>query len=214
MGLCELSHFRIGKSYGGNQDWMLDPMMHLGGCGALTACDTCIVLAQQFGFTSLVPFPATKLTRRSYTSFGKLMKAYLPPRKTGIDRLDTFADEFGHYLSDRANETGERPVSGMRLLHKDLPWQEAAEEIRAQLQNGIPVPTLLLHHDDPRLKDYEYHWFLINGYKDTQDGGLLVRAVTYGTYEWLPFDVLWNPGRPDEDGGVVLIDLHVPANPE
>ena len=36
----ELNYFNIGSSFGGNQDWLKDPWMHLGGCGALAACDS------------------------------------------------------------------------------------------------------------------------------------------------------------------------------
>ena len=38
----ELPHFTMGKSYGSNQNWMMDPWMHLGGCAALTTCDAFI----------------------------------------------------------------------------------------------------------------------------------------------------------------------------
>lgn len=38
----ELKYFTIEDSFGGNQDWFTDPMMNRGGCGAVTACDTCM----------------------------------------------------------------------------------------------------------------------------------------------------------------------------
>ena len=38
----ELDFFRVGRAYGGNQDWFADPMMRLGGCAAVTACDSSI----------------------------------------------------------------------------------------------------------------------------------------------------------------------------
>lgn len=203
----ELPHFYIGSNYGGNQDWMRDPMMRLGGCGALAACDTCIVLAREFGFASLVPFDVSDLTKADYQAFGKLMKPYMPPRRTGINRLATFQEEFQKYLDDRAEETGERPVAGVRLMHKTLPWQAAAEQIKVQIDKGIPMPTLLLHHEDRRFKFYLYHWFMMNGYKELDDGTLYVKFVTYGKSEWLPFKEFWNTGYPLEDGGVVLVDI-------
>ena len=51
----ELDYFRIGNSYGGNQDWFLDFMMKIGGCAALTACDSCIYLDLYKG-TELYPY--------------------------------------------------------------------------------------------------------------------------------------------------------------
>lgn len=38
----ELKYFKIGSAYGGCQDWFSDYMMRIGGCGALTACDSSI----------------------------------------------------------------------------------------------------------------------------------------------------------------------------
>ena len=45
----KLDFFYIGESYGGNQDWCFDHMMQLGGCGAITACDSSIYLALHHG---------------------------------------------------------------------------------------------------------------------------------------------------------------------
>ncbi|CUX66345.1 hypothetical protein BN3590_03148 [Clostridium sp. C105KSO15] len=50
----ELSYFRVGDSFGGNQDWFRDPMMHLGGCGAAAACDACINTALHDNRTCLL----------------------------------------------------------------------------------------------------------------------------------------------------------------
>ena len=41
----ELEHFMIGASYGGNQEWFRSFMMRIGGCGAETACDSCLYFA-------------------------------------------------------------------------------------------------------------------------------------------------------------------------
>ena len=42
-----LDYFEIEGAYGGSQDWFTNIVMHVGGCGAATACDTCIYLALQ-----------------------------------------------------------------------------------------------------------------------------------------------------------------------
>ena len=51
----ELDFFYIGDSYGGNQDWCLDHMMQLGGCGAVTACDCSIYFKLRMGITKAYP---------------------------------------------------------------------------------------------------------------------------------------------------------------
>lgn len=41
----ELNYFMIEGSYGSNQDWFSNFLMKMGGCAAVTACDSCIYLA-------------------------------------------------------------------------------------------------------------------------------------------------------------------------
>ena len=50
-----LDYFEIEGSYGGSQDWFTNIVMHVGGCGAATACDTCIYLALRKGMKGLYP---------------------------------------------------------------------------------------------------------------------------------------------------------------
>lgn len=204
--ITELPYFEIDGGYGGNQDWMTDPMMNMGGCGALAACDLCIYLAKYYGAQSLVPFPVEQLTKQNYLEFSDIMKPYLHPRWMGINKLETWMDGFTAYLADRAKETGESPITGMRALHKSTAWPIAGEQIMEQIDKGIPLPIMILHHKDKEFHEYEWHWFIINGYNKISDGHILLKAATYGEYEWLPLEKLWITGRDLEDGGVVLID--------
>mgnify|MGYP006994610556 CR=1 FL=1 len=55
----ELDYFMIDGEFGGNQDWFTNIVMNVGGCGAATACDSCIYLAKYKAITSVltsVPF--------------------------------------------------------------------------------------------------------------------------------------------------------------
>ena len=55
---------------------------------------------------------------------------------------------------------------------------------------GFPIPYLNLYHSSRSFKFYEWHWFLLNGY-ELWDDTLRVKAVTYGSWNWLDFDALW-----------------------
>lgn len=202
----ELPYFTIGDSYGSNQDWLTDPIMKLGGCGAVTACDLCIYLAKYYGAKSLVPFDVDKLDKKTYIAFAQKMKSYLHPRWKGINTLEAWMDSFQRYLDDCAEASGQSPIAGMRPVHKEILWPDAGKAITAQIDAGMPLPTMILHHQDKRFEDYEWHWFLLNGYTRTDDGHILVKAVTYSEARWLPLDKLWLTGRDLEDGGVVLLD--------
>lgn len=194
----ELAYFQIEGAYGGNQDWFYDPMMHLGGCAAVTACDICIYLAR-LGRRELYPFDAEDLSRRDYIRFSRIMKPYLRPRMSGIDRLEIYTEGFGSYLNDaKAEGLCFEEFPGFR------PEADAMEAVRLQIDSNLPAAFLLLRHQAQAFSDYVWHWFLLTGY-DWQEESFLVKAVTYGEYQWLDFRRLWDTGF-DEKGGMVLIE--------
>ena len=193
----ELEHFTIGDSYGGNQDWFPTFMMHIGGCGAETACDSSVYFALHRGLESIAPENAATLNKRDYIRFAYRMKPYLSPRRTGIDRLDIYIDGYAAYLRD----CGETRLS-MTPFDGAEPFEAAREAIIRQIDLGCPVPTLILNHRDKTFRDYVWHWFLINGYDET-DTVFLVKAVTYSHYEWLDLRALWETGY-ERRGGFVL----------
>lgn len=193
----ELEHFTIGDSYGGNQDWFPTFMMHIGGCGAETACDSSVYFALHRGLETIAPENAATLAKRDYVRFAYKMKPYLSPRRTGIDRLDIYIDGYAAYLRD----CGETRLS-MTPFDGAEPFEAAREVIMRQIDLGCPVPTLILNHRDNTFRDYVWHWFLINGYDET-DTVFLVKAVTYSHYEWLDLRALWATGY-ERRGGFVL----------
>ncbi len=196
----ELPYFEIGTSYGGCQDWFTDYWMKIGGCAAATACDSSICLARNLGYPALYPYDAGEITKEDYIRFAERMKPYLRPRAGGVDRLDLYITGFGSYLSN----CGECDVR-MEALEGSQPVAVAKESLTAQIDMGLPVPCLILNHVRPAIKEYEWHWFLLNGYERTGDR-LMVKAVTYGEYEWLDMDELWDTGY-QRRGGLILYRL-------
>ena len=192
----ELDFFTIGNSFGGNQSWMTDPWMHLGGCGALTACDTCIYLARHRGQRQLYPFDAHNLKKSDYMKFSKIMKPFLRPRASGINTLKIYIDGFTDYLETR-NETLE-----MTGFDGSEPVAHAIEVVKKQIDAGLPIACLTLNHRNPAYKDYVWHWFLLVGYEEAEDV-FKVKIATYGEYIWEDFRGLWDTGF-EEKGGLVL----------
>ena len=63
----ELDYFTIEGCYGGNQDWFTNLVMHMGGCAAATACDSCIYFGlQNEKMKPLYPFDIECLTKEDY----------------------------------------------------------------------------------------------------------------------------------------------------
>lgn len=214
----ELSYFSIQGEFGGNQDWFTNVVMHIGGCAAATACDSCIYLAREFGMKELYPFDAEKLTKEDYIAFSQKMKPYLKPRIHGVNKLWMFTEGFGAYLQDIYGEKTERKSSVKESI--DIPeadrkisckmeefsgehsWKEARVFLRKQLDAGIPVPYLMLHHKDKKkFEDFIWHWFLIVGYEARADE-FWIRAATYGEETWLNLKEFWNTGE-EEKGGMI-----------
>ncbi len=207
----ELDYFYIGESFGGNQDWCRDPMMHLGGCAALTACDICIYLARKKGLTHLYPFDAGQVTKKDYLRFSKLMKPYLRPRSRGVNRTGLYTDGFSRYLSD---------IGDTRIILDEFDGtvnvSDAWETVKSQIDDEMPVAYLMLQHRDKSLADFVWHWFLLVGYEETGEDVMgpeeqknpmrKVKTATYGEGLWLDFDNLWKTGF-DEKGGMVLIEI-------
>ena len=192
----ELPHFTINGSYGGNQQWFKGLAMKLGGCAAETACDICIYLDLYKG-TNFYPYNINRLNRSDYIDFAEIMKPYLHPRMGGIDKLSIFTEGFGQYL---------KSVNGsIKLFSVDAtePFETAMEAMISHINNGFPIAFLCLKHKNKQLNDYNWHWFLLNGYEIINEK-VFVKAVTYSSFKWLDFEELWNSGYSNR-GGMVCI---------
>ena len=195
-----LEHFRVDGSYGWNQDWFPDLFMRMGGCAAVTACDSCVYFALRRGRTGLVPFDPSHVGRADYLTLARRMKPYLHPRMRGIDRLSIYQDGMGGYLES----VGERGLA-VGGLEGARPYIEAEEAAVRQIDGGCPIPFLTLRHHDPAFDFYEWHWYLLMGY-DRDPDRTLVQAVTYGHTRWLDLRRLWDTGFP-EKGGMILFSF-------
>ena len=177
----ELPYFQIENSYGGNQRWFRDLMMKLGGCAAVTACDICINMALYDIKSNLYPYDVKHLNKEDYIKFSKIMKPYLRPRLKGIDKLHLYIKGFRKYLED----TDEFDID-IRGFSGTMEVEKAVQEIRGQIDNGIPIPYLLLKHKNSNFRYLTWHWFLIVGYEEI-DKEFYVKIATYGKYHWLSF---------------------------
>ena len=196
--LKELDYFWVGEEYGGRQSLLPDVIMRFAGCAAVTACDSLIYMTLYKNLKNLCPFSTDQLRGRDYVAFFKTVKPYLRPRLMGINRLEIFVVAFKKFLKEHGT-----------FFLDVLPWsgdhdeQNTVETIKQQIDRGFLIPYLLLHHKNPNFENYEWHWFLLTGYDEKPDGRFLVKAVTYGAYEWLDFAKLWNTGY-DRKGGLIL----------
>ncbi len=191
-----LEYFTIDGAVGGNQEWFKNVVMYIGGCAAATACDCCICLALGKGMERLYPYDIRALCRKDYVDFSMKMKPYLKPRVNGVNKLYMFTDGFGAYLSD----VGEEGI-GMEELPGNEPYERAAAFIRNHIDNGYPVPYLMLRHRKAYYKDFIWHWFVCYGYEERTDG-MWITAATYGNSFTFSLRDMWDTGY-EEKGGLI-----------
>lgn len=195
-----LPYFTIDGAVGGSQDWFTNVVMHIGGCAAATACDSCIYLALRRGMEHLYPYNIHELDRKSYVDFSMKMKSYLRPRVNGVNRLYMFREGFGRYLED----IGEKNLK-MEELSGDESLEAAEQFVREHIDAGMPVPYLMLRHRKAYYKDFVWHWFLCYGYEERQDG-MWIRVATYGEASEFSLRDLWDTGY-EEKGGMIGLAL-------
>lgn len=200
----ELDYIRVDGALGGSQDWLLDPFMKGGGCAAVTACDLCIYFAKQKGLEELYPYDAEHPGKRDFIRFTRQMKPYLHPRWQGIDTTDIYLEGIRSYWRDV--KCGALIAEGFQGTET---YCKAREAVKKQIDGGFPIPFLTLHHKNPRMKEYVWHWYNLAGYEAYEEE-FYVKAVTYGEMEWLNFKELWDTGF-ERRGGMILLSDSRPA---
>ncbi len=198
-----LDYFTIDGAFGGSQDWFTNIVMHIGGCAAATACDSCIYFAKHMGMETLYPYDISQLNKEDYTKFSQIMKSYIRPRVNGVKKLEWYIQGFEGYLTDVRTRTGVDSRIRMEGFSGEHSYEEAEKAIKSRIDAGLPVPYLMLRHKmSEKYKDFIWHWFLVVGYEAAgQDFDIL--AATYGEKVRLPLKELWNTGY-EEKGGVIL----------
>lgn len=195
-----LDYFSIDGAVGGSQEWFKNVVMYIGGCAAATACDCCICLALHRGMEHLYPFDIHQLTKQDYIDFSMKMKPYLRPRVNGVNKLWMFTEGFGNYLSDMGEHS---------LQMEEFPGTEdcrgAEMFIRRHIDQGYPVPYLMLRHKKAYYKDFVWHWFLCYGYEERSDG-LWITVATYGERTVFQLKDLWDTGY-EEKGGLIGLGI-------
>ena len=176
-------------------------MMRIGGCGAETACDSSLYFALHKGIEGIYPFDTAPLTKEDYVDFAHMMEKYLWPRMSGIYKLSTYIEGYSKYLTDRGIDS-----IRMTAFSGNESYEFAKSTLMKQIDTGYPVPMLILNHKEKSLKDYVWHWFLINGYDvDEESGSMKVKVVNYSWYTWFDFYTMWDTGH-DHKGGMILYD--------
>ena len=194
-----LDYFTIDGTPGGNQEWLPEWDMNMGGCAAVTACDTCIFLSRlDERFRSLYPFDPKNLSRNDFIKFASFMKPFLTPRYHGIDFLETYICGFYDYMKKvKNNSLILEGISG------NADYETFSGAVINQIDRNFPVPFLLLNHHDINLDDFEWHWFNLAGYEETDDD-INVMTVTYAECQWFSLRNLHDTHN-ERKGGIIRV---------
>jgi len=200
----ELEYINIEGNYGGDQEWFSYFSMRFGGCAAATACELLMYLSGRYpGLEELYPFNRDAFTKADYNLMGKKMRPYLKPRKNGINRTEVYMDGLTDYMR---NETRFPELLNMESFDGNCEEEEAKAFIIKKINEGMPIPYLMLRHTDEVFSDFVWHWFMITGYEQTEDLFQVIIA-TYGERYTADFHKLWNTGHRHR-GGMVSVQLN------
>ncbi len=187
-----------GKYYGGDQNWHSHTMMKLGGCSAITVCETCIYLAKTFeSLRGLYPFDPNNVTKQDFLDFFEIVFRYVYPGIGGLASIPKFERMMGQYLEATGADVQVRSIEGTE------PYDLAEAFVREALDAGIPVMYLMLKHKDIAFDDYEWHWFTVTGYEQTA-GDFFVDFATWGTKHRFSLRRAWETGK-TKRGGMVAV---------
>ena len=196
----KIDYFNIEGTPGGSQNWFTDFWMHIGGCGALAACDLAICLSKNLGFSDCFPYNPRKLTKEQYISFAMMMKSYIRPRIGGVTKTSVFTAGFGKYLRD----CGYEPRFAVCQGEED--YVKACRFVKAALAHNLPIAYLMLHHTDKRYDNLSWHWFVITGY-ERKNGRIMLTYHTYGGVYKVDLYGLWHTGKRWKGGMVAVAGL-------
>lgn len=195
----EISYFLIDGQYGGNQNLLKNLFMRMGGCGAVTACDSSIYFSKYNG-KKTYPFDAENLNYDDFVEFTNIMKPYLSPRISGINKLSIYIEGYKKFLDDRNIHD-----ITMSEFDGNNSFESAKAILKSQIDKNLPVPILVLRHKNEKLRDYVWHWFILGGYEE-REGKFFAKAITEGSYAWLDFEKLWDTGY-DIKGGLIIYEV-------
>ena len=169
-----------------------------------TACACCIYFARFLGLKELYPFDIDALSIQDYKDFSQIMKPYIRPRVGGVKNPQWFIDGFEKYIRDVNEKTGSQIRIDMDIFDGERSVDEARTFIMEQIDRGMPVPCLLLRHQDVKqFKDYTWHWFLLVGYEDLGED-LRIKTATYGEAEEFSLKEMCDTGY-EEKGGLIRL---------
>lgn len=195
-----IDYFTIEGTPGGNQEWCTDFWMHLGGCGALAACDLCICLARNYQLSGCYPHDARNLTKKDYVNFSMKMKPYIRPRIGGVTKLSIFTNGCERYLRVQGYRATFATCDG------DESYERACAFVRRSLDKNLPVAYLMLRHQNLKFKDLDWHWFSVTGY-ELRRGRIFLVYHTYGERLLVDFEELWDTGMQKKGGLVALQNI-------
>ena len=87
-----------------------------------------------------------RLSKKDYIEFSKIMKPYLKPRFSGIDKLEIYEEGCGKFLRER----NEKKIT-LKRISAEVPLEEFVTAAIQQLDKQIPVPGLVLKHKNKNM---------------------------------------------------------------
>ena len=178
-------------AYGGDQEWCTNPWHRRSGCGPTTGVNLSAWYAQtRPSMRALYRGNTQAYTREEYAANIENMFRFITPGFMGFPYAEKFISKYCLYA--HACGVG---LTGA-CCAKEADAAQMFDFVRRSIDEGHPVPMLVLHHRAPQMSDDQWHWVTVSGYAEGADGRQII-ASNCGDREVWSADMLFEkkPGN-------------------
>lgn len=147
--------------YGGNQEWFSHDWKRKAGCGCTSGTNLAAYYASNHpDMTGIYDGKTERFHQAEYVQAMEEMYSYMKPGLMGYPYVKKFGRQFMKFCSEHGVEAEARFCHGFRSR------EEAFRFVKESIDGGDPVALLILFHRAHALREDNWHWVTITGYRE------------------------------------------------
>jgi hypothetical protein len=149
--------------YGGNQEWFSHDWKKKAGCGCTSGTNLAAYYASsRLEMAGIYDGNLKRFDRAEYVQAMEEMYTYMRPGLMGYPYVKKFGRQFAKFCREHGFE------AEARFCHGFHSREEAMGFVKESIDGGDPVALLILFHRAHALKEDNWHWVTITGYREEE----------------------------------------------
>lgn len=149
--------------YGGSQEWFSHDWKKKAGCGCTSGTNLAAYYASSRPeMAGIYDGNLKRFDRAEYVQAMEEMYMYMRPGLMGYPYVKKFGRQFVKFCREHGFEAEARFCHGFRSR------EEAIDFVKESIDGGDPVALLILFHRAHALKEDNWHWVTITGYREEE----------------------------------------------